>query len=98
MSRGQIVFYALLALIALVMALGLTTLVWLVHLSYIAIAVRFTLLWIKALKRMWNDAEDKVEIWCANIVVVTGYLMSLTLLWGLDVWISEAAQKWIEAQ
>ena len=98
MSRGQIVFYAFLALIALIQALGLITLVWVIHLSFIAIAVGFTILWGRWWMWLWDEAEEGIQKGCLTYLIVLGYLIALCVFWGFDVWISEAAQKWIEAQ
>ena len=98
MTRGQIVFYAFLALIALIQAFGQIAAVWVVHLSFIAIAVKFTILWGRLWMWRWDEAEEGIQKGCLTYLMVLVYLIALSALWGLDSWISADVQKWIEAQ
>ena len=75
MSRGQIVFYALLALIALVMALGLTTLVVVQYLLVIAGLTAFAVLWVKTWRGVWDRCERKSQkflvLWFGGLGAIT---------------------------
>ena len=98
MTRGQIVFYALLALIALVMALGLTTLVWVVNLLFIAVAAGSIFLWVKTWREVWDSCERKSQkllvLWFGGF----GVIGPPTLIWIWHRPVMQTIYQWIEAQ
>ena len=98
MSRGQIVFYAFLALIALIQAFGLTALVWLVHLFFIALAAGSISLWGRTWKEVWNRCERKSQkllvLWFGGFGVIAPPL----LVWRVHQAVLQALSQWIEVQ
>ena len=61
MTRGQIVFYALLALIALIRVLGAITMVLVQYLLLIAVCTAWVILWVKTWRGIWDRCERKSQ-------------------------------------
>ena len=98
MSRGQIVFYAFLALIALIQAFGLTALVWLVHLFFIALAAGSISLWVKTWRAVWSRCERKSQKFLVLYFGGLGVIFPPLLVWRIDQAVLQALSQWIEVQ
>ena len=98
MSRGQIVFYAFLALIALIQAFGLTALVWLVHLFFIAVAAGSIALWVKTWRALWSLCERKIQKLTVLYFGGLGAILPPLLVWRVHQAVLQALSQWIEVQ
>ena len=98
MSRGQIVFYALLALIALIQALGSITLVWVVHLFFIAITAVSLSLWVKTWRGVWDRCERKSQKFLTLWFGGFGVILPALIIWTFHQGVLQIVQQWIEAQ
>ena len=98
MTRGQIVFYALLALIALIRVLGPTTLVLVQYLLLIAGLTAFVVLWVKTWRGVWDRCERKSQkfltLWFGGLgtIVTTMFIWQLGHMALVDVYQSLQAQ------
>ena len=99
MTRGQIVFYALLALIALIQALGLSTWILVVHLCFITACVLTAKLWFKIMRAVWDISERKSQkaflVWFGGGF---GLIYPLTIYWWIYGSVLEAVRQWVQAQ